>query len=137
MCVAYALLVALGLSVWPARAQERDPTLPPPEMGTAVVGSVAQQPWGADGMAVVVRGGKPFLVVDTRLYAVGQKIGSSLITRITESEVWLREGTVLRKIPRFAGIQRTAVAATPVAPASAPASKGGKASTMIKKATAP
>lgn len=123
--------------VLPLHAQERDPTVPPPEMGATVLGAAPQQPWGADGMAVVVRDGKSFLVVDTRLYGVGQKVGSFHIVRITESEVWLREGKVVRKVPRFTGIVRSQVAANPIAAVSAPQSKGHKASTMIKKAKAP
>jgi hypothetical protein len=57
-------------------------------------------------MAVVVRGGKPMLVQGTRLYGVGQMLGKFRIERISETEVWLRQGSELRKIPRFAGIQR-------------------------------
>lgn len=138
MGVVVCLGVCVGSMMLPLRAQERDPTVPPPEMGTSATGAAAQQgPWGSDGMAVVVRDGKPFLVVGTRLYAVGQKVGAFQITRITESEVWLREGKVVRKVPRFAGIQRSEAAVTPAVAASAAQSKGSKASTMIKKATAP
>lgn len=135
--VAWCLVLCLGWMSLAVRAQERDPTRAPPEMAAAEAGNPAPQPWGADGMAVVVRDGKPYLVVDTRLYAVGQTIGSSRITRITESEVWLREGKTLRKLARFAGIQRAEVATTPMAPASATVSQRGKASTTLKKATAP
>lgn len=135
--VAAYLVACLWSMTLPSHAQERDPTAAPPEIGAAAGGGVAPQPWGAEGMAVVVRDGKPYLVVDTRWYAVGQKVGSLHITRITESEVWLRDGKVLRKVPRFTGIQRTEVAVPPAAAASAPPSKGGKARTMIKKAIAP
>ncbi len=134
---AYFLVAGLCAIQLPLFAQERDPTAPPPEVGAAAAGGVAQQPWGAEGMAVVVRDGKPLLVVDTRLYGVGQKVGSFHIMRITESEVWLREGKVVRKVPRFSGIQRSDVAVKPQDAASAPQSKGSKASTMIKKAKAP
>jgi hypothetical protein len=61
---------------------------------------------GDDGVAVVVRDGKPFLVSGTRLYGVGQKLGTYRIERITETDVWLRNGSELRKEPRFAGITR-------------------------------
>lgn len=134
---AFCMLMWLCAMVLPVHAQERDPTIPPPEVGASASGVAPQQPWGSDGMAVVVRDGKSFLVVDTRLYGVGQKVGSFQIARITESEVWLREGKVVRKVPRFAGIVRSDVAASPMAAASAPQSKGHKASTMIKKAKAP
>lgn len=110
------LLLALQVLVG-ARAQEgRDPTAPPPEiMGAAgsAPGAAAKAgsgALGADGGTVIVRDGKPFLVVGTRLFAPGQKVGHALIERITETEVWLREAKVLRKIPRFAGIQRSVAA---------------------------
>ena len=134
---AFSVVVWLANLLVPVHAQERDPTIPPPEVSAAALGVTPQQPWGSDGIAVVVRDGKSFLVVDTRLYGVGQKVGSFHIERITESEVWLREGKAIRKVPRFAGIVRSEVAASPLVAASAPQSKGRKASTMIKKAKAP
>ena len=104
-------VLALLLSL-PLAAQElRDPTLAPPEAGAATSGSAPASPLGGEGMAVVVRGGKPFLAVGTRLYAPGQKVGQLRIERITETEVWLREGGALRKVSRFAGIQRSAAKA--------------------------
>ncbi|WP_152528823.1 hypothetical protein [Rhodoferax saidenbachensis] len=98
-------------------AQEmRDPTVAPAEASTApgVPGSAAPAP----GMAVVVQDGKPHLVVGTRLVAVGQKVGNAQLERITETEIWLREGKQLRKLPRFNGIQRSV--AKPPAPCKAP-----------------
>jgi hypothetical protein len=59
-------------------------------------------------MAVLVRQGVPYLVVGTRLYARGQKVGQARIERITETEVWLREAGLVRKIQVFGGIQRQA-----------------------------
>ena len=110
------LMVWIGLAfagMVNAQAQERDPTVPPAEAGSVVPGAAAQGPWGTQGMAVVVRDGKPFLVVDTRLYAPGQKVGALRIERITETEVWLRDGTALRKVPRFGGIERRVAAVAP------------------------
>ena len=99
----------------PLAAQElRDPTVAPPEAGAVVRGAASASPLGGEGMAVVVRNGKPFLAVGTRLYAPGQKVGQSRIERITETEVWLREGGALRKVPRFAGIQRSVAKAAPL-----------------------
>ncbi len=115
--------VALLLWVLPLHmgAQElRDPTLPPSEMGAGPGMKADAGPVGAQGMAVIVRDGKPFLVVGSRLYAPGQQWGSVRIERITESEVWLREGKVLRKVARFAGIERRVAAPAPTCGASAP-----------------
>jgi hypothetical protein len=66
---ALVLLTSLHL-----HAQDlRDPTLPPPDVGLAP-GAAAASPLGIEGMAVIVRDGKSFLMVGTRLYAPGQKV---------------------------------------------------------------
>jgi len=57
-------------------------------------------------MTIIVRNGRPYLAVGTRLYAQGEKLGAARIERITETEVWLREGRELRKISQFHGIVR-------------------------------
>ncbi|MDO8262776.1 MAG: hypothetical protein Q7T21_06080 [Gallionella sp.] len=96
----------------------RDPTMPPAEAGfasTATGGKSLSVEPGA--MTVIVRGGRPYLAVGTRLYAQGQQLGQARIERISETEVWLREGGVLRKVSQFPGVQRrtvTPVAAMPV-----------------------
>lgn len=90
----------------------RDPTQAPPEArATQAEGAAVSvpTPWGDEGVAMVVRGGKPFLVSGTRLYGVGQKLGAYRIERISETEVWLRHGTELHKVPGFAGVQRRPV----------------------------
>lgn len=88
----------------------RDPTLPPSE--TALAGS------GSDGtslgiepstMIIIVRNGHPYLVIGTRLYAQGEKIGNVYIEHISETEIWLREFGVLRKLTPFPGILRHTV----------------------------
>lgn len=126
-CVrAQALAWALLACVLPLAAQEgRDPTIAPGESA-----AVGPSPVGEEGMTVLVRDGKSFLVVGTRLYTVGDKVGMMRVDRITESEVWLHDGRALIKVQRFAGIERTAVpakpacvsgAGTPTSPASSPA----------------
>jgi hypothetical protein len=81
--------------------------LPPAEAGLLGSASGAQAASSAPvAMNVIVRDGRPYLVANTRLYAQGQKLGQARIERISETEVWLREGAVLRKIPQFVGIQR-------------------------------
>lgn len=119
---------------WPLYAQDdgRDPTVAPPQ--TNVTGPVAG---GVEGMTVMVRDGKPYLVVGTRWYATGDKVGVMRVDRISETEVWLHDGVKLIKVPRFAGIERTAVKVKPVCgpkpppvgmapvPAAAPSAIGG------------
>ena len=111
--LALAAMVGIGLIV-PAYGQDmRDPTTPPTAV-SAVPGAPAASPWGGDGgMSVIVRDGKAGLVVGTRVVQPGQKIGAWTLDRITETEVWLRDGATLRKVPRFSGIQRHDPAASP------------------------
>lgn len=94
----------------------RDPTVPPVEAG---IGSPAHggsvSPDTVQGpMSVIVRNGQAYVMVSTRLYAQGQKLGRARIERISETEVWLREDGVLRKVSQFPGIQRRVV--TGIAP---------------------
>ena len=116
LCMSVRLLLAVAALSWqmPAQAQERDPTRPPPEMNAApVAGATAARPanpLGDRGMAVLVRDGQPFVVSSTRLYAVGSMLGQYKVERISETEVWLRDGKELLKFSRFTGIQRRAAA---------------------------
>ncbi len=112
VCHAFRLgcLAAACLTSTMAGAQAlRDPTQPPPIVAaTGLNGAgqpVAVQP---GSVAVLVRQGVPYLVVGTRLYAQGQKVGLARIERLTETEVWLREDGVLRKVRVFGGIERRA-----------------------------
>ena len=118
---------ALLLCALSAVAQDgRDPTVAPPE--SAAVGA---SPMGVEGMTVLVRDGKPYLVVGTRLYAVGDKVGAMRVDRITESEVWLHDGRALTRVPRFTGIERRTVA-TKSACATAASAPTSAASTPAK-----
>lgn len=106
-----AALLAVVAAVATAHAQEvRDPTLPPGEPGTVAGGAAVPAP--AAGNTVIVRNGKPYLVVGTRLVGVGHMVGQARLERITETEIWLRENGAVQKLPRFAGIQRRASVAT-------------------------
>jgi hypothetical protein len=117
------LLLSLFLSWGVAMAQGlRDPTLPPLEAGQAAPGMDAKSSASSAGaMTIIVRSGVPYLVVGTRLYAPGQKLGQARIERITETEVWLREGGVLRKQSQFSGIARRTVPPGASKPACLPA----------------
>jgi len=119
-----ALLAALACAMPTAMAQDRDPTAAPAQADGAagvVGGGTGPLPQGS---SVIVQSGKPYLVVGTRLFAVGQKVGNAKLARITETEIWLQEGKQITKVPRFAGIQRRVAqapaACAPAKPASAP-----------------
>ena len=107
-CAALALLLCVPLAH--AQGAGRDPTVAPGE--TAGVSSPTTA--GVEGMTVLVRDGKPSLVVGTRQYAPGDRVGTMRLQRITEKEVWFHDGTALIKVPRFAGIERKTIAAKPL-----------------------
>lgn len=104
--------IAVSLSVLllgAATAQPlRDPTLEPAASGVGTVMPGADSP-ELSNLSVMIVNGQPRVIIGTRLYAPGQKLGQARIERITETEVWLREGAVLRKIPRYQGIERRSV----------------------------
>ena len=115
---AYRLCVVLpGFAAIPGAAAElRDPTQPPlvmraaPAANNSGTSNPEAQALSDLGLAVMVRDGTPYVASGTRLYAVGQRVGTYQIERISETEVWLRVGKELKKIPRFAGIVRRAAA---------------------------
>ena len=114
--------VLLGVAFVTAGAQSlRDPTLPPAEAGVAGAPAAAGSfSFDSSATAVIVRNGRSYLAVGTRLYAPGEKLGQARIERITETEVWLRERGVLRRVPLFAGIERRAAAAPALSAGCAP-----------------
>ena len=120
------VLAAMAVAVAPAMAQDRDPTAAPAQAQADALSGGAGGGTGPlpPGASVIVQGGKPHLVVGTRLYAVGQKVGNAKLARITETEIWLQEGKHVTKVPRFAGIQRRVAqaptACAPAKPASVP-----------------
>ncbi len=100
-------LLCLGLAVSTLGAQTlRDPTLPP---GSGTGGGAAPTRSSPGGWTVIVVDGRRHVAVGTRLYAEGQLLGRARIERITETEVWLREGRELRKVPFFTGVVRRSV----------------------------
>ena len=115
----------------------RDPTLPPAGAVGAPVSDASGRPAVPDTgpVAVIVRDGQPYLVVGTRLYAQGQMLGGARVERITETEVWLREGKTLHKKPIFSGISRTVAGAKPSLPDCVVPT--GKASTPKRPTPAP
>ena len=113
-----ALTLLLGNLRAAAQEALRDPTVAPTNNGTAPF-----SPAGVEGMTVLVRDDKPFLMVGSRLYAPGDKVGNLRIQRITEKEIWFHDGTTLIKAPRFAGSERNVTAAKQPCTASAKSPK--------------
>ena len=105
------VVLAVVLVGGPLAAQEaRDPTVAPAE----TLGVSGRPHKAVEGMSVLVRGDHRFVVVGTRLYGPGDRVGNLRVERITETEVWLHDGTALIKVPRFAGITRKTIAAKPL-----------------------
>ena len=106
-----ALSLLLSTSSVTAHSQ-RDPTLPPTSLERPLTSSEqVKTPIGIESgaMTIIVRKGQPHIVIDTLLYAQGDTVGPVLIVRITETEIWLSEGGMLRKVPLFPSIQRRTV----------------------------
>lgn len=130
-------LWGLALALPAQTLPQRDPTLPPASMVGTAAGDDAAPSAGAlllngSGANVVVRDGKPFLVVGSRLVAPGQTVESYRLERITETEIWLRDASGLTKVARFAGVQRQPSAAQCAVP---PAKKVASAKKPPKKLT--
>ncbi len=96
---------ALGCNAW---AQSlRDPTLAPPSVtGAAQPKSYAAAKPDSQVLSVMVVDGRPFVMAGSRLYAPGDKLGQATVERISETQIWLREGKQLRKIDLYSGVQR-------------------------------
>lgn len=101
------LLIAASLAGLTCAHGQRDPTRPPQPPAQAASGASSGLP--AAPLAVIVRDGQPHVVIGTRLYAQGDRLGTARIERITETEIWLREGKSLHKLARYAGVQRIAL----------------------------
>ena len=140
---ALVLMTAALACLQPAAAQSRrDPTIPPfgsgMSDGRGGAGDASTRGLRAP-LSVIFVNGQFHLVVGTRLYAEGQKLGQARIERITETEVWLREGSGLRKVSNFVGVKRhnateTAAALDPVCEASA--ARGAPATGSSKESAA-
>lgn len=125
--VLLASLVQLAQAQGAPTAPLRDPTVAPNAVVSDAGGLDALSaggmplPLGVSGSNVVVREGKSYLVVGSRLVAPGQTVENYKLERITETEIWLRDASGLTKVARFAGVQRQA---TPTqCPTAKPATK--------------
>ncbi len=115
--------LCLGIATSTFAQPLRDPTLAPAAAG--VVGSAGPQReeiLKTGSISVLKREGANYLMIGTRLYGVGQRIGQVRVERITETEIWLREGGQLQKIKVYSGVQRHAALPPPTSkkPAVAP-----------------
>lgn len=111
-CLRLSCLLGAVLATTALNAQSvRDPTQPPGSGGAGGGATTARSSQGR--WPVIVVDGLPHVAVGTRLYAEGQMLGNARIERITETEVWLREGRELRKLALYPGVQRRNLPSTP------------------------
>jgi hypothetical protein len=109
-----ALVLSFGCSLVNAHSQ-RDPTVPPPfsevELAALASSELVETSIGIESgdMTIVVRNGLPYLVIDNLFYTEGDTIGPVQIVRITDTEIWLSEAGILRKLSMFQSIQRRTV----------------------------
>ena len=107
----FVLIAAMGCSMGrdafsqDTRVALRDPTQPPaihfPSVGTARLPGDNFKP-----VHLVSVGNARYVVWNSKRYAVGATLEGARIERITESEVWLRNVSGLRKVPLFTGIEK-------------------------------
>jgi hypothetical protein len=115
-CLTWFAAALLSISTSVTAQALRDPTVAPAAAGMSDSGEVRHDESLTSGsISVMTRDGVHYLMHGTRLYATGQRIGTARIERISETEVWLRDGGQLQKIQVFNGVQRRAAVA-PVAP---------------------
>lgn len=89
----------------------RDPTLPPAVQNTKkTAATLPSLSIGTGPPSIIVREGRSYVVLESNLYAQGQRYGEVRIERISETEVWFRERNVLYKISRFPNSRRNIVA---------------------------
>jgi hypothetical protein len=107
------LLAALGLVAWAGlgcnvQAQTlRDPTVAPSSVAVpAQPKSDVAGKYDSKVLSVMVVDGRPFVMAGSRLYAQGDKLGQATVERISETQIWLREGKQLRKIDLYSGVRR-------------------------------
>ena len=124
---ACTLLYIASLCCCPAQAQQR---VAPRDPMQAPAAAAAQPRGGAlaplEAPAVSVRqllvvDGQRYVVHGGRRRAVGEWLGDARIESIEDSAVVVRRGGQLQRLPLFAGVTKTPVAASPlVAPDTAP-----------------
>jgi hypothetical protein len=104
------LALCFGSTLVNAHSQ-RDPTVPPPfsEAELAAIASETSIGIESGDITIVVRNGLPYLVIDSLFYTEGDTIGPVRIERITETDIWLSEAGILRKLSMFSSIQRRTV----------------------------
>lgn len=113
------IATAMALLTGSVLAEQRDPTRAPAAANVRTVGAAERDADAPPELpdvghaAVLVRDGAPLLVLGPQSFSQGQKMGAYTLVRISETEVWLRNGKTLHKLPIFSGIERHAATLRP------------------------
>jgi hypothetical protein len=125
---ALTLAVAIAAAVLPATAQNtpglRDPMVPP----LAIARPAAANASAAEGVAeppptpqqLLTVGGRRYVVDGRRRLGVGDTLGSTRIERITDSAVWVRDGSTVTRLPFYGSVAKRTVVDAPTPPSAAP-----------------
>lgn len=128
--LALALAIGVACAALPALAQNasspRDPMVPPlaiarPAAATVNGPEVAAEPPPTPQQLLTVDG-RRYVVDGRRRLGVGDSLGSTRIERITDSAVWVRDGSTVTRLPFYGGVVKRTVIDTP-APAAASTSR--------------
>jgi hypothetical protein len=122
-----AIAIAIAISAMPTAAQNvpalRDPMVPPlsiarPAANAGAADVVAEPPPAPQQLLTV--GGRRYVVDGRRRLGVGDALGSTRIERITDSAVWVRDGSTVTRLPFYGGVVKRTVVDTPAPAAAAP-----------------
>jgi len=119
-----------------SREELRDPSSWPAALRSPAASGIAQGADGADSTGrqirqIVVRHGRPLVVVGGREWGVGAKLGGATIVRIEEQAVWLRDANGMRREALYPGIEKKTVNASAGAKPGARPDRAKKSTTEV------
>jgi len=112
MLGSFMVLSLLVVSSLVSAHSQRDPTLPPAPTKATIASSESLKPSISiepGAITIIVRNGRPHLLIDNLFYAQGDFIGSVKIELITEKEIWVSEQGIRHKVPLFQNIHQRIV----------------------------
>lgn len=126
--LAAAAALAIACALLPAMAQNasipRDPMVPPlsiarPAAANAGSADFVAEPPPAPQQLLTVDG-RRYVVDGRRRLGVGDALGGTRIERITDSAVWVRDGSTVTRLPFYGGVVKHTVVDTPTPASAAP-----------------
>lgn len=123
LALAGTALCAVAQTAKPAPM--RDPMVPPlsiarPAAANLDTGGPSEPPPPPRQLLTV--DGRRYVVDGRRRLGVGDALGSTRIERITDSAVWVREGSTVTRLPLYGGVAKQSVPLLPAAASTIPKS---------------